>query len=567
MSSITRGIASGTALSLAMASTAHAQAYPDYTPSDPALPIAQMAMINMIGFAPLLLVGAVILGSAGASSAAGTEDNSISTAGVMASLTRIAVGYARIVADVSYGTLEADGERGVMVMRDLRLKGLGKYTNCEVTLGKMDLSGLSFWGSEDMRSRIELSDLNIANNCFGPNAAMIGMVTGGNTIPVETLVIDMRQITGSGAASFDIEARSPGIATISGNADFDMFTFSMPTALEELMEESDTYDYQEPTFDQNGSPVYPDADQPPEPGFRGVLRSAHLSVENLGVWERMQPLIPPAMVSPESMQDIVTAEPGSELRAVQEALADTLTQFVEQPGIVTVELRPEQPIAFETAGWESPEDALAVFKPVFTNALPTPPVALIAAPDGGDDPLATGLALADGRGVPQNSRRAIELLSPLEDNAEAMMTVARLSAATDLPGAYAHAQKAAELGASLAPATLDRIEGRLATSDLLAAQPAADTQIPDESFATVPALRNAALAYAEGKGVPRSYVLARRLAGSAAAAGDGQAISLISRLDARFGDDADWIAARDAAADLAMDDWTGMQLASRFAAQ
>ena len=206
-------------------------------------------------------------------------------------------------------------------------------------------------------------------------------------------------------------------------------------------------------------------------------------------------------------------------------------------------------------------------QPVFTNARPTPPLPLIAAPDSLDDPLALGLALAEGRGLPQNSRRAIEVLSPLEDNAEAMLTVARLSTDTDPASAYAHAQKAAVLGDSSAPAALDRIEGRIATADLLAAQAPADSDVPADAFDTVAKLRDLAYAYAEGKGVPRSYLLARRLAGSAAAAGDGQAASLIARLDSRFGDDADWIAARDAAADQALEDWTAQDLAARFAAR
>lgn len=107
----------------------------------------------------------------------------------------------------------------------------------------------------------------------------------------------------------------------------------------------------------------------------------------------------------------------------------------------------------------------------------------------------------------------------------------------------------------------------MSTADLLSAQAAVDAPLPGDAFNTVVGLRSLAQSYADGAGAPRSYVLARRLAGSAAAAGDGPAISLIDRLDARFGADPDWIAARDKAADLALEDWTSNQLASRFAAQ
>lgn len=563
MSPIARNIASGTALSLAMAGAAPAQTAQDYDS------YSGGSILSMMNLMPLVLAGAIVLGGASAGTAASSEDSTLSMATVTATLLRAGVGYGRIVSDIQYGSLETDSARGAVVLRDLRVSGIGEYANCKVSLGKLEISGLTFWGGEDMRSRFEASDLTIANNCFGPNAAMIGMVTGGDTIPLDTLVINAHQVSGSGALNLDIEAQSPDIAAISANADFDYITFSMPGLLKEMAQQSDPYGYEEPTFDQNGNLVEPGMEGSPEPeaGLRGILRSAHVSVENRGLWERLLPLMPPDMTSPEAVQGVITAEPGTELHAAQEALAGALRNFIAEPGVVTVELRPGQPVAFETTEWEGPEDGLALLKPVFSNALPTPPLALIAAPDGGDDPLALGLALADGRGVPQNSRRAIELLSPLEDNADAMLAVARLTAATDLAGAYAHAQKAALLGGTGAPAALDGIERQLATADLLAAQPVADTAVPEDSFATVPALRNAALAYAEGDGVARSYVLARRLAGSAAAAGDAQAQALIARLDTRFGDDADWIAARDAAADLAMDDWTGLQLAARFAAQ
>lgn len=560
MSPIARKITMGSALSLSLAGAAPAQNVQNDAPYSVG-PTSVVASLI-----PLVLAGVIVFGGAGTASAATSDEDSFSMATVTASILRAAVSYGRIVADIRYGALETDSGRGAMVLRDLEIKGIGKNANCSVTLGKLEVSGLSFWGAEDARSRLDMSDLAIANNCFGPDAAMIAMVTGANAIPLETLVIDIHQVSGSGAMNIGIEARSPGIAAISGHADFDYVTFSMPDALTEIMAQSDPYSTAQPTFDANGNLIEGGLGEP-KAGLRGILRAADLSVENLGLWERMKPLIPPDATSPAAMNELVTAEPGTELHNVQQAFADALQNFIAEPGRVTAELRPAQPVSFETTGWTGPEDALAVLKPVFSNALPTPPVTLIAAPDGGGDALALGLALAEGRGLPQNSRRAIEVLSPLDDNPEALLTIARLSAQTDLADAYAHAQKAAALGSRGAPAALDRIEARLPTVDLLAAQAPADTALPAEVFASVPALRSAAIAYAEGKGVPRSYVLARRLAASAAAAGDGQAISLIARLDGRFGADADWIAARDAAADLAMQDWTGQQLAARFAAQ
>ena len=174
------------------------------------------------------------------------------------------------------------------------------------------------------------------------------------------------------------------------------------------------------------------------------------------------------------------------------------------------------------------------------------------------------MAFAEGRGIPRNLTRATEILSGLSDNPEAVAALARLSAETDPETGYAQALDAAEMGAPAATALLDSIERRLTTSEILEAQLAADTELPDAMFASPLSLRDAAADYEEGKQVRRSYALAWRLAASAAAAGDGLSRVLMDRLDARFGGDPAWIESRQAASDAALEDWTGRGLAESF---
>lgn len=512
--------------------------------------------------------------------AAPAPDGMFSPASIAGGLLRGVVSYARMIADIRYGALEVDGPRGALVMRDLQIAGIGQYERCRVTLGRFQISGFSFWGPESRRLHIDLSDLAIAANCFGPNAAMIAMVTGGDAIPVRTLTADIASVSGSGALMADIDIVSPGIALIEGSVDFDYVSIFSPDFFEKLAENPESDPFAEmtpedfapepPGFDENGNPLPADGGTiaPPgnEPtfGLRGTLRAADLSVENLGVWERLQPILPPDAKDPQSLQALVTAPPGSKLNETQQALAGVLAGFMAKPGRVTAEIRPKAPIAFDTTPWTSPEDALALFPLRLTNALPTPPVALIADPAAGDA-RAMGLALAEGRGVPQNTREAVRLLEPLTGDAEVALVLARLLAASDPVTAYAHALNAAALGAPDAPAALDRIEAQLPTADILAAQAPADAALPDAAFASVVALRDAALAHEQGDGVPRSYALAWRLASSAAAAGDGAARALMTRLEARFAGAPAWAEARDAASDLAMTDWTGKALAARLA--
>ncbi|WP_104493062.1 hypothetical protein [Paracoccus denitrificans] len=515
MSPLARRLGAGTALFLALASAPHAQSAP--------------------------------------------PTNSIfSPANIAAGLVRGAVSYARMVADIRYGGLDIDGPRGGLILRDLEIAGLGKHENCRVSLGRLQISGFSFWGDEESQMRFDASDLSIANNCFGANAAMIGVVTGGAHIPLATLSVDLRQSSGSGALNADIEAISSGIARIEGSADFDYVSLFSPDFFEKIS----TAGQPEAEEDEFADPG---ASETPQIGLRGTLRAGHLSVENLGVWERLKPLLPPEASSPEATQALLTAEPGSALHETQQGLVRALRAFMAEPGRITAEIRPAEPITFDTTLWFGPEDAAALFRPRFSNALPTPPVALIADPRDHADARAVGLALAEGQGVPQNSRRAIELLMPLQEDAEVALALARLKAGTDPATAYRHALRAASQGAAGAAAMLDRIETRLATADLLAAQAPAGTDLPEDSFASPVALRDAALAHEQGDGVPRSYALAWRLAASAAAAGDGPARALMARLEARFAVDPAWIEARNKAADLALDDWTRRDLARRLA--
>lgn len=83
-----------------------------------------------------------------------------------------------------------------------------------------------------------VSDLAIAANCFGPNAAMIVMVTGGDAIPVRTLTADIASVSGSGALMADIDIVSPGIARIEGSVDFDYVSIFSPDFFEKLAEKS-----------------------------------------------------------------------------------------------------------------------------------------------------------------------------------------------------------------------------------------------------------------------------------------------------------------------------------------
>ena len=94
MSPIARNIASGTALSLAMAGAAPAQTAQDYDS------YSGGSILSMMNLMPLVLAGAIVLGGASAGTAASSEDSTLSMATVTATLLRAGVGYGRIVSDI-----------------------------------------------------------------------------------------------------------------------------------------------------------------------------------------------------------------------------------------------------------------------------------------------------------------------------------------------------------------------------------------------------------------------------------------------------------------------------------
>ncbi|MFV0302282.1 MAG: hypothetical protein ACK5IP_15660 [Paracoccus sp. (in: a-proteobacteria)] len=470
-------------------------------------------------------------------------------------LTRAVISYSRMIADIRYGSLAVDGGRGSLVLRDLKIAGLGQYDACRVSLDRLQVSGISLLAQEEAATRLDLAGLSVATRCFGMNGAMIAAVIDDDAIRLDTVALDLTQSAGSGALTVNLEAIAPGLARIEGGADFDYFSFIIPDFFEQIAAGGSDDTPADPMAQNAGEPAM---------GARGTLSAAHLSLEDLGGWQKIRPILPPGATGPEALAALVNAEPGTPSHRFQQALAGALEAFIARPGRITAEIRPAAPLNFDSSGWNSPDQALALFQPVFSNAAPTPPLALIADPENGADPRALGLALAKGAGLPQNTRRAIELLTPLQQDGEVALALAGLKTATDPGAAYGHAIEAARLGAPGAKAAMDRIEARLTAEQLFAAQPGAETPLPEDAFASLVRIRDAALAHEQGDGVPRSYALALRLAGSAAAAGDGPARALLARLESRFAGDPAWAELRAAAADQALADWRRLGLAQRL---
>lgn len=183
-----------------------------------------------------------------------------------------------------------------------------------------------------------------------------------------------------------------------------------------------------------------------------------------------------------------------------------------------------------------------------SRILSTAELAVLEAP-GSATPaqrLDLGAALLEGRGVPQAPALVPDLLEPLVGDPatapQAAALIARALQDTAPATAYRYALTAAADDAEGATATLDRLEARMTTQQVLAAQAdaIAARTTPDEIQVLGGAddprlLRAQALRHLTGAGAARSYARAYYFALLAEAAGDIGATSLRQEIEARFG--------------------------------
>ena len=229
--------------------------------------------------------------------------------------------------------------------------------------------------------------------------------------------------------------------------------------------------------------------------------------------------------------------------------------FVTDPGEITVQADlPPSGIVIEPDMYDAPQTLIAALglqarsTPLArSQILSTVDLAALQTPDdlSDDARIRFATALLEGNGVPRSGALVPDLLLPLLDDADTAGPAASLLAKavqdTDIPAAYSYALIAAAGGMPNAVAQLDRLEARMTTQAVLAAQDAYLTQTNASAPITrvigddPRSLRNLSLSYFTGAGDARSYARAYYFALLAEAAGDIAATSLRVEIEARFG--------------------------------
>lgn len=495
----------------------------------------------------------------------------ISVDAIADSLASIAISALRTQMEVEYEHLQTDILRGTVALTGVTLRpqlAHDRARQCEITVQRLSISlgqPSAAFGVASMSATVVGGKAAIA--CVPRDVGLGLRAAGFNAIDVDRLNYEADYVHGTG------EIRVNGSAAIN-----DLAILDVEVAGAIL-----------PRLDQFGLPG--------DPAIR--VRRAVLGLQDQGGWGRLSSQIPENLRQPDVIQSLGTEEltnmlsnngtralTATERRFIDD-LMDHVADFVRDPGEITIEAQlPESGIVLEPEIYEAPEELLQALAPDARTA-PLAQSELLGADvlsrldDGtvsASERLDLARALLQGNGVPRAEALVPDILTPLLDDAgpeaaEAALLTAQAQASTDPAAAYQNTLTAAAGQQPGAIAMLDRLEERLSTMDVIAAQ---DAHTGEQSLLrTLPAddniraVRAQALAYLTGLGAPRSYRQAYYLALIAEAAGDIGARPLREDIENRFenrGDEvrAGWAALRAEIQTRALSDWIEGDLARRY---
>lgn len=472
--------------------------------------------------------------------------------------------------DFTYEHITSDFRSAAIAMHGLKIRPDVPWqgqTRCEIKAERARISSASPASWDTLRLRIGLQGATASLGCLPPPSNLQVQAAGLDRIAMENLDIDIDYRIGPGQMTVSANTALTGLAAVSLNLDFPYFM---------IQEDED---------------------------IRVLLSHASLTLSDSGLWTKAQQILPPDFKNPNAVAAMVeaglvealqpaprhgqAAQPMGE--AEQEfirAAVRSVRQFMEEPGSLTVEAHPAEPVSLDADAFDTPQALFARLQPtVRRGATPEEPViaadklkAALNAPAtlSDEERLTIGKALLSGIGAPKAEKSGRALLEPLAaaGHGEAALALARAIQDDDATAAYLLALQAGERKTDGSVALLDVLEQKLTTPEVLAIQK--DLQQPSqpdaEGYASLQAIRSRAISHMTGFGVPRSYRQALFWATLGSAAGDRASTRLLGDLEDRMryrGEAAAsaWRKEADAVSDAALTLWLNQGLADRFGSE
>lgn len=458
---------------------------------------------------------------------------------IATALANSAISALRTRMELQYEQLSADPMRGNVSISGIVARPLLPYDQarqCEITIERATLSS-DFASPFQTAAELNLNLIGARANlaCVERDIALALRTAGYKDLPLDQFKLRASYAYTTGETTLDSTVAINGFAILDYSAS--------GTILPRLGE----FGY------------------PSDPAIR--VSRAVATLKDDGGWDALSQVLPENLRDPVTIRELGTesvsqflSEGGLRpLGAVERKfigdLMGEVEAFVTDPGEITVQADlPPSGIVIEPDMYDTPQLLIAALglqarsTPLArTQILSVADLAALQSPDdlSKDARLGFAAALLNGDGVPRSGALVPDLLVPLLDDPLAAGQAAALLATavqdTDIPAAYGYALIAAAGDTPNAVAQLDRLEARMTTQDVLAAQDTylAQTRAPAPITAVSGDdprnLRSLSLAYFAGTGQARSYARAYYYALLAEAAGDIAATSLREEIEARFG--------------------------------
>ena len=434
-------------------------------------------------------------------------------------------------------------------------------TPCVVSAERASIAGSNPAQWDTMRVRLALYGATASPSCAMPELSQQLAATGTQQIVLDRFEVELTYTVGPGRLLVSTQMGLAELAAVNVNLDFEYFAVK-------------------------------------QQDVAAMLSSASVSIEDLGLWQKIKPILPPSMTDPNNAAQIVqgglkdalsSAGPGPnrpqalppEQQEFVDSLAREIRRFVTQPGTIAIDVRPAQPVYLNAEIAEDLPHLVSVLRPKVSNGVASRTAlinaaklkAALVAPQMLDtaERRSIGMALLNGVGAPKSPATGRTLLKPMAEAGDgpAAMAIAQDLMAEAPAAAYRLVLKAAENRTDGAARLLDTLEQQLTTAEVLGLQ-AENLPQPDEAgFASISAMRQLAVAHLSGLGSQRSYRRALFWASMAAATGDASAARVINDIEDRMrfrGDAAAaaWRSEADAAGAEALEAWLSKGLAAKL---
>ncbi len=476
---------------------------------------------------------------------------------------------ARSFVDLTYDQISVEPGTLDLVVTGLKVYPVLDYDQegkCIISADR--IVGHDAYSFKRINAGYDLTGVTVPAACFEPEIAGAMQQFGYEEIKIDSLSYEIGYSMPDSSADMSIRASIADALDIDVNANFSYLWFNIP-------------------IDGYGDPM-PVAQ----------LASAEVSIENKGLYDRLEPMVGAQMGGdPAAIPQLIQMSlgqmlgAGREMSDVEKAFIDNMAtevgRFLNEKNRLVVTAAPEGGVWLDESACDSPQNIISALRPSFSGVPSAyrkviPPSMMQAALSGGaspEDALRIGEALVTGVGAPRSIEDAAKLLEPLARNwngSAAAMLAEGYASVGENEKAYEMALLALAAGEMSALSTADSMEAELSLDAVLATQEAVGNAWPEgdnfrQAFEAavaagdVGAIRKIANDVSVGRAAPRSYKVAYMLATLAAAGGDRGAASLRDRMDIRFADDDGWRAAAADASSTALQIWNDGGLGAAIA--